>query len=242
MLLGIVCFGLLIALLIKSGSTSGEIEKLKQQLRALEQRFKELGSIKIKEVVRPESVVEKPVVTSLPPPLPSPGKPVSASDELLHKEVVQPYTMQGEATPVEPVRSAPPPLKQKKTDPLDFLRGIGCWPPKRQQGSAELALMQWWAPRIGGGLAVLSIIFFAVYVAQGTPPWVKFMEMVVASFGVFGLGAFFSKKRPGLGNVLVATGLSMIYISSVAGYAVGPVRVVENPLIGALMQTGRTSA
>ena len=30
----------------------------------------------------------------------------------------------------------------------------------------------------------------------------------------------------------------MIYISCVAGYAVGPVKIVENPILGALLQLG----
>ncbi len=96
--------------------------------------------------------------------------------------------------------------------------------------------MQWWAPRMGGVLAILAIIFFAVYVGQNLAPWVRFSEMVAASFGVFGLGLLVSRKFPGLGNVLVATGLSMVYISSVAGYTVQPVKVVDNPIIAALMQ------
>ena len=106
----------------------------------------------------------------------------------------------------------------------------------REDGSAELALIQWWTPRLAGALGILSIIFFAVYVAQGTPPWVKFIEMIATSISVFALGLFFCKKRPAFGNVLVATGLAMIYISCVAGYAVGPVKIVEHPLMGALMQ------
>lgn len=221
-LIGILSLGLLIAVLVKMGALSGEIEKLKQKVRELEAKTSEskpaAAPAAHKATAAPVAVtkVDEPLVVETP----------NVHSSQLAKEAV--------ARPV-----VPPPLpkpERKSFDLLNFLRGIGLWPPVQKEGSAELVLMQWWMPRIGGGLAILTLVFFAVYVAQGTPPWVKFLEMFAASVGVFGLGLFLSKKRPGLGNVLVATGLSMIYISSVAGYAVGPVKVTDNPFYGAGMQ------
>ncbi|MCB1124717.1 MAG: hypothetical protein KJT03_24400, partial [Verrucomicrobiae bacterium] len=231
---------LLVAVLMGLRSSNRSIEALKLRMDSLEGELSRLHqrlsnappSEKKPEVRQPEAlqsveplVAEKPPEKAAPPPIPAAAK-----------SVAPPPLRQAASV------AAPPPIPQKETEPVKtfelfaFLRSIGLWPPERQEGSSELVLMQWWAPRIGGGLAILAIIFFAVYVAQGTPPWVKFAEMLAASFSVFGLGLFFSKKRPGLGNVLVATGLAMVYISSVAGYAVGPVKVVDNPILGALMQ------
>ena len=224
LLIGIVFLALLITLLVKQGTSNGEIDKLKQRLSKLELELDDFRRPHLKTTKSDEQTESSPVAAQ---PIP---KTVSASN--------LPETSVAQASyPQSPKVSGPPPIpKPKRTGSLDFLRSIGLWPPVRKKGSAELVLMQWWMPRIGGILAILTIIFIAVYVAQGTAPWVKFLEMLVASFGVFGLGLFFSKKRPDFGNVLMATGLSMIYISSVAGYAVGPVKVVDSPLLGALMQ------
>ena len=94
--------------------------------------------------------------------------------------------------PAVPKKSAPEPKPAKTFSLSGFLRGIGLWPPEREKGSAELVLMQWWAPRIAGLLAILALIFFAVYVAN--TPLVKFLEMLAASVGVLGLGLFLTKK------------------------------------------------
>lgn len=225
---------LLIVVLVRMGSTSGEVEDLKKRMRDLERQVEALSKRSVVErpetqtrLVEPESTQEPPAPSAQPVAEPTPSETKARA-------------VSGSQPPPVPVaaaqaRETAPPSKPKRSFSLtEFLRGIGLWPPEREQGSAELVLMQWWTPRIAGLLTILALIFFAVYVAN--TPLVKFLEMLAASFGVFGLGLFFSKKRPELGNVLVATGLSMIYVSSVAGYAVGPVKVVDNPLWGALMQ------
>ncbi len=115
------------------------------------------------------------------------------------------------------------------------LRSIGIWPPE-EFASAEAGLMQWWLPRIGGLLATLAVISFAVYISQGTPSWVRFVELVLADAAVLGIGIFFLKKRPSYGSTLISTGLSMFYFTSIAAYAASPVRVIHNPLIGVIIQ------
>ncbi len=218
-LIGILCLVVLIAILVKMGNHSREIEKLKQQIRDLGRQFTDSET---SNRTSPESRAALPPVV----------EPVHAAKSVNQERKAPPL-------PKRDTSQSPPPLprpKRKSFSAFDFLRSIGLWPPVQKEGSAELVLMQWWMPRIGGGLAILTIIFFAVYVAQGTPPWVKFLEMFLASVAVLGLGFYFRKKRPGLGNVLIATGLSMIYVSSVAGYAVGPVKITDNPLLGASMQ------
>ena len=227
----------LIALLVRARNTSAEVEFLKHRLKELEWKMDALARKDHEEDVEPDTKPpeapvseEKAIPEPVKEPTPSGPRPVS-------KPAVQPPPIPQvaakvtEPAPKKTVTDAQP---TKSFSVSEFLRGMGLWPPEREKGSAELVLMQWWAPRIAGLLAILALIFFAVYVAN--TPLVKFLEMLAASFGVFGLGLYFARKRPELGNVLVATGLSMIYISSVAGYAVGPVKVVDNPLYGALMQ------
>ena len=241
-LLGLILLTVLIVVAIKLSNVSGEVQRLR---KSLDDHDKRIGEIERKRAeAAPQSKTAEATDAVQAPEQPavakeSEGDPAKGAESQSPPDLpTQSVAPRSQPPPLKPKKEvAPPPVPIKpKSDPLLFLRDIGLWPPKRTEGSSELVLMQWWAPRIGGGLAILSIIFFAVYVAQGTAPWVKFMEMLVASFAVFGLGLYFTRKRPGLGNVLVATGLSMIYISSVAGYAVGPVKVVDNPVIGALMQ------
>lgn len=239
-LIGIVCLGLLAAIWIRLFKSTDRIKALERRLGQLERKFQETRS---KEP-------SKPVVEPEPTPSSETGIPVSEPPD----SPAQDFVISGPApAPAQPplsqvpevVGTPSPPQDEPASRPktaawghkvIDFLRSIGLWPPLREEESSELVLMQWWAPRMGGVLAILAIIFFAVYVGQNLAPWVRFSEMVAASFGVFGLGLLVGKKFPGLGNVLVATGLSMIYVSSVAGYTVQPVKVVDNPIIAGLMQ------
>ncbi len=108
--------------------------------------------------------------------------------------------------------------------------------PPEDYGNSEIGLMQWWLPRIGGLLAVLTLIFFGVWASQGTPPWVKFCEMLGATLAVIGLGAWFVKRHSNVGESLLASGLVMLYVDAMAAYMLPPVRVIENPMIGLLVQ------
>lgn len=115
------------------------------------------------------------------------------------------------------------------------LRTMGLLPPK-DRARSEVDLMQWWAPRIGGMLAVLAVIFFAVYVAHSAPPWVRFLELLVGDAVVIALGFKLLKNRRNLGQVVLATGLSMLYITSVAAYVARPVRIIDDPMLGLVFQ------
>jgi hypothetical protein len=236
LLFGIVGIAVFIAILIRVGKSSREFELLKLRLSSLERQIRELKGPAAKEAPKDEQVKRQPVQPEIKEEVIVSGPRPIQAQPVASEKVPEPAAVSKAATPGPTTFEKPKPAEPQVSRVAEFLRSIGLWPPDRTEGSSELVLMQWWMPRIGGGLAILAIIFFAVYVAQGTAPWVKFAEMLVASVSVFGLGIFFTRKRPGLGNVLVATGLSMIYITSVAGYAVGPVKIVDNPILGALMQ------
>lgn len=115
------------------------------------------------------------------------------------------------------------------------MRTMGLLPPK-DRARDEVDLMQWWAPRIGGMLAVLAVIFFAVYVANSAPPWVRFLELLAGDAVVIALGFKLLKKRRNLGQVVLATGLSMLYMSSVAAYVARPIRIIDDPALGLAFQ------
>ena len=138
------------------------------------------------------------------------------------------------ATPVL-AKETPSPKSSGTSGFIALLRSIGIWPPE-ESASAEAGLMQWWLPRIGGLLATLSVISFAVYISQGTPPWVRFIELLVADGIALAAGFYFLKKRPKFGSTVMSTALSMVYLTSIAAYAAPQVRVIENPFIGIAIQ------
>lgn len=140
----------------------------------------------------------------------------------------------------EPRRS-PEPASQLRILPL--LRSVGFWPPE-DLARRESGLIQWWFPRIGGLLAVLTVIFFAVYVSRGSPPWLKWALLMLVDAAVIGTGAYFLRKpkRRRFGSTLLAVGLSMTYVSIVAGYAAPPVRVFESALMGIVAQLACVAA
>ncbi|MFP4282432.1 MAG: hypothetical protein ACLFU2_07415 [Opitutales bacterium] len=102
--------------------------------------------------------------------------------------------------------------------------------------SRESVIMQWWLPRIGGILALLTALFFGAYINQRTSPLIKFSELLLVSCGLCALGRWLEKRRNGVGVVLLVTGLIMIYLSSAAAYLLPAVKVIDSPLVGAIVQ------
>lgn len=218
------------------------------------QRSKDLNRIqKLEESILQYGTGDKrkaPPSTASPPPLPSnaqvkagvpsssdsPPEPVEAHPTPVLAKFTF-YKQEQEVAIASPTRKAkaPPPIPSGPSQFVTLLRSIGVWPPE-ELSSAEVGLMQWWLPRIGGLLATLSVISFAVYISQGTPPWVRFIELLVADALVLAAGIHFLKKRPKFGSTLISTGLSMVYLTSIAAYAAPQVRVIENPFVGILIQ------
>jgi hypothetical protein len=116
------------------------------------------------------------------------------------------------------------------------LREWGFLPPIITTAEKEAALMQWWAPRLGGVLAIISAVFFAIYMGQHTAAWVRFLELCVASAGVSLTGFFLKKRHSALGEVILAIGLALVYFTSVAAYAAPPVRVISSAEWGGVLQ------
>ena len=109
---------------------------------------------------------------------------------------------------------------------IEFLAGIGMWPPPPEENlNRETLLMQWWLPRIGGVLALLSALFFAVYINQNTSPLFKCIELLVTSLAITGAGRFLERRYRRFGGVVLVTGLIMLYLTSVAAYVLPATRV-----------------
>lgn len=144
--------------------------------------------------------------------------------------------------PMRPVAAPPSQARARISDApqqppalVVLLRALGCWPPE-DYARREAGIIQWWAPRVGGLLAVLTVIFSAVYISRGASPWIRFIELLAADFAAIALGAYFLKRRPRFGSILLSVGLTMLYVTIVAGYAAPPTRVFENPIIGIACQ------
>lgn len=142
------------------------------------------------------------------------------------------------AATTPPAEADPPPAQPAPW--IKSLRAVGLWPPaaKLEEDGQEVALMQWWLPRLGGFLALLTALFFAVYINLRVGPTLKFMQMAGASCGLAALGLFLERRHRAFGGVLFVTGLVMLYLCSVAAYTLPAVRIITNPWVGALLQAG----
>ena len=69
---------------------------------------------------------------------------------------------------VPPLTSVSAPAPEPLSELPDRLREWKILPPKDL--SFEETVMQWWAPRLGGVLGVLAMIFFAVWSSQFSTP------------------------------------------------------------------------
>jgi len=119
----------------------------------------------------------------------------------------------------------------------EFLRNVGMWPPAAEAGlTRETVLMQWWLPRVGGLMALLTALFFGVYINQSTSPLVKCLELLVVSLALCGLGYYTERHFKTFGSVLLVTGMIMLYLTSVAAYVLPATKVISNPLTGSAIQ------
>lgn len=116
-----------------------------------------------------------------------------------------------------------------------WLTSIGLWPPSGD-ANAEARLGAWWATRVGALLAVIGIVFFAIYVSQNTPPFVKLTQLVAAAGLVFFAGLRLERKVPRFGAVLAGAGLALIYFAAFAAYAVPATKVMADPFAAAVVQ------
>ncbi len=211
---------------VEVGRLLARVERLEIELRSVRAELAKLTDAE---------PVAGPVETTEPPPLPVAPEPVPAvvfSTEPPVEHVAPVVAV--EPPPLPAARVAPPPLpvaKESASEPdwRDWLRSLQLWPPAGE-GSAEVRLGAWWATRIGALLAVIGVVFFGVYVSVGTPPWVKFVELLAVALGVTAGGFWLERRLERFGAVVAAGGLALIYFCAFAAHAVPAVRVVESPV------------
>ncbi|MEX0332336.1 MAG: hypothetical protein AB3N64_13025 [Puniceicoccaceae bacterium] len=191
----------------------------------------EVAVVESAPVAKPDIGVEKP----LPAPAPEESK---TPDPVMEGPLpAQPAAVPSFESPPEPEPVSGPEPEPVTSRIVEFLSSIGMWPPAAEENvSRETLLMQWWLPRIGGVLALLSALFFAVYINQTTSPVFKCIELLVVSLAIAGGGRFLEKRYQRFGGVVMVTGLVMLYLTSVAAYVLPATRVIEDPLVGSLVQ------
>lgn len=213
----------------------------KRKIRELEDALGELLERIERGQVRQAPVVERqlpvPGEPAQPVPAPAPA-PEPATSEPPKPALTPPVPAKAAMEPpvAEPFSEepAPEPLTGRI---VEFLSGIGMWPPAAEENlNRETLLMRWWLPRVGGVLALLSALFFAVYINQSTSPLFKCIELVAVSLAIAGCGRFLERRYRRFGGVVMVTGLVMLYMTSVAAYVLPATRVIADPLTGSIVQ------
>jgi hypothetical protein len=228
----------LIAILLSHRRRLDELEAAYEQLS---ERLKKAPSAKV-ATEAPPAEPSRPApepVREPPPPAPEPVREPTPAPEPVREPPPAPVpVMAAEAKErkwwLEEERESGP---DRIGAVRDFLRGLGLWPPESTAGiNRETTLMQWWLPRIGGLLALLSALFFGVYINQSTSPLFKCIELAMVSLAIAGVGRFMERRYRTFGGVVLVTGLIMLYLTSVAAYVLPATRVIESPVAGSLVQ------
>jgi len=170
------------------------------------------------EVVRPDSNA----TPAAPPPLPTAG---GEETRMVAK---------AKETVEAPVRSEPPSRPPRDHPFEQWLEKVGLKPP--HAGAEGANIMAWWSTRVGLVLGVIAAVFFGMYVNQNTVPWVRLAELVATAAAVFAGGWWMEKKLGAFGRALSAGGLALLYVSAYAAYGLPAMKVIDAPLLGALVQ------
>ena len=144
------------------------------------------------------------------------------------------------AIPAAPRASAPAPVRTtpavEAVDPWEGLRDMGLLPPADLKG--EFALGSWWAVRVGGALAVASVVFLGIWLnlRSTLPAWVRLGEILaLGALGLWG-GHRLEQSRRDLGRVVFAVGLTVFQFAAWASYGMEKMRVLETPAQAAILQ------
>ena len=175
-------------------------------------------------------VTPKPSVTAAETPPPLPAQAVAAA-------VASPVATVVPAAPSPLVPVAASSLsKVVPQDPWKGLREMGLLPPTDLKG--EFALGSWWAVRVGGALAVASVVFLAIWLnlRSTLPAWVRLGEILaLGGLGLWG-GQRLEQSRRDLGRVVFAVGLTVFQFAAWASYGMEKMRVLETPAQAAVLQ------
>lgn len=193
---------------------------------------------KVARLTSAKAIQSQPSVTAAETPPPFPAQAVAAA--------VAPAVVPTVASPVvTPIPATPRPLvsvaassasKVAPQDPWEDLREMGLLPPADLKG--EYALGSWWAVRVGGALAVASVVFLAIWLnlRSTLPAWVRLGEILaLGGLGLWG-GHRLEQSRRDLGRVVFAVGLTVFQFAAWASFGMEKMRVLETPAQAAVLQ------
>ncbi len=206
-----VLFVLTIVAISKISSLQAQIEALRWQLRSLQN----------KDAPQPRTNTATTPKTQQPPIVAA-----TAATKPTTGAAVPPQKAPGERVPDSAV-----------TQPLAaFENSRPAETNKAESEQREFQFIARWAPRIGISLAIAAVVFFGVYIALDTPPWVKFLQMAAVSLAICGGGVFLLSRTRPLAVALIGAGLASLYLTMVVGYAIPAVRVFPNIVTAAAAQ------
>jgi uncharacterized membrane protein len=117
-------------------------------------------------------------------------------------------------------------------------------PAKAAAGSFEMRLGRVWLGRIGIAILVTGLVLLGNFAYKNwvhdLPPIVRLLLLYMGAGGLIGAGLFVRKKESTavFGEVLLAGGLAFAYWCTFAAHHVPRLRVIESPIIGALLVFG----
>lgn len=221
--LGIYLFPSVLVYLI----LAGKIRSLEGTVRLL------LENRKLREK-SPDTVCPKPSVTQ--PESPENNAPQTPRGNVAPKPSAVPFgqDLRGNEVPSPP--PVPIPAMSDPTTPFAVkLREWKILPSENMP--LEIAVMQWWAPRIGGVLALLALIFFGVWASQFSSPLVKVLEMAAVAVGIAGFGLYLNRhEKNSLGDSLTATGTTMFYLVALAAGTFPSTKIFDSIPVALLVQ------
>jgi len=185
---------------------------------------------KVARLISAKAIQSQPSAGAAVTPPPLPAQAVAAA-------VASPVTTAVPAAPSPLVPVAASSLsKVAPQDPWKGLREMGLLPPTDLKG--EFALGSWWAVRVGGALAVASVVFLAIWLnlRSTLPAWVRLGEILaLGGLGLWG-GHRLEQSRRDLGRVVFAVGLTVFQFAAWASYGMEKMRVLETPAQAAVLQ------
>ncbi len=177
------------------------------------------------------------------PEAPCPPKTTESPQEVPEKregtpspQALEPTALKAAGPPLKPV--SPPPSHPARAEQAMVARKQA---PQSEVPSAlsEKAEFRWgsrWATYLGLAMAILGAIFFAVHVGMRTPPMVRWLGLAGLTGIFLALGHYMRVRWGNYARSLFSGGLVLGYLTAFAAHAFPPVRIVESPFHGWLLQ------
>jgi hypothetical protein len=84
-----------------------------------------------------------------------------------------------------------------------------------------------WAPRVGAAFATIALVFLGSYLTRFSTPLIRFIELLVASAALIGVGRWIGPKRPEVSRWMEGAGWASLLFSLWAGAVFPPAKVMS---------------